>query len=335
MRRYLITGITGFVGPNLANHLIKRGDIVFGLVRTKGSELEIKDIVPDNHFKQITFLYGDFTKKEDMDKIFKENKFDGVFHVGAFTHPPTSFTEPEKAYEANYLGTKNIVDAIKVYQRDCALMYCSSAEVYGIVEEKDQPITEHTQLRPANPYGMTKALGDVYVLSHASIKAEPFNIKAFVTRAFSHTGLRRASNFSVSSDAYQLVKIKKGLQEPVINIGTLSSLRPVMDVKDCVRAYTILMEMAIKGDERVIGEIFTICGDRLFSMRELLDKMLEHTQLKGKVKEFLDLKLVRKIDIPVQFCDDSKFRNLTGFKQEKDVLEDTLPDLLNYWEEKL
>jgi len=333
--RYLVTGITGFVGPNLVNHLIEKGDNVAGLVREVGSEQDIKDIIPDKKFKQIDFFCGDFTKKDEIDKIIKYNKFDGIFHLGAFTHPPTSFLEPEKAYQANYIGTKNIVDSIRSHQRDCALMYCSSAEVYGIVPENEQPITEETILKPANPYGLMKALGEIYVMGHATVKAEPFNLKAFVTRAFSHTGLGRKQNFSISSDAYQLTKINKGLQEPIIRVGTLSSKRPVMDVRDCVRAYSILMDRAVDNDPKVIGDVFNMSGDKLFSMRELLDQMLKISGLEGKVKEFVDPKLVRKIDIPTQICDDSKFRNLTGWKQEYDVLKETLPSLLNYWNKKL
>ena len=331
--RYLVTGITGFAGWNLANHLTERGDQVYGLFR--GEPGDIKDVIPERNFDKLRFLYGDFSKKEEMDEVFRNNEFSGVFHLGAFTHPPTSFLEPEKAYQANYIGTKNIVDSIRKHQRDCAMMYCSSAEVYGIVPEDKQPIKEETLLKPANPYGLMKALGEVYTLGHATIKAEPFNLKAFVTRAFSHTGLGRRKNFSVSSDAYQIARIKRGLQEPIIRVGTLSSKRPVMDVKDCVRAYTLLMDRAVANDPQVIGDVFNMSGDRVFTMRELLDGMLKISGLEGEVEEFVDPKLVRPIDIPVQICDDSKFRSLTGWKQEKDVLTDTLADLLNYWERKV
>jgi len=336
MNKYLITGITGFAGPNLANLLVERGDKIYGLVRgSNGREQDIRDIVPDKIFSKINFLYGDFTRYDDMKRIFKENEFKGVFHLGAQSHPPTSFIDPEGTYDANYEGTKNIVDAIKNYQRDCALMFCSTSEVYGVVEEDKQPIGESCPIRPVNPYGWSKALSDVYVLGHANIKAEPFNLKFFVTRAFSHTGLRRGNNFSISSDAYQLARIKKGLQEPVISVGTLSSKRVIMDARDCVRAYAMLMDEAVKGNKEVIGEAFNVGGDELFTIRELLDHQIRISGLEGKIKEWINPKFVRKIDIPTQIPDSTKLRNLTGWKPEIDVVNQTLPELLNYWDEKI
>jgi GDP-4-dehydro-6-deoxy-D-mannose reductase len=329
--KYLITGITGFVGPNLANYLIEKDNIV-GLVRSEGKEEDIKDIVSDENYSKMKFLYGDLTDKNCIERIFKNHRFDGVFHLGAQSHPPTSFVDPEGTYDTNYNGTKNIVDSIKKHQRDCALMFCSTSEVYGIA--KEQPISEGCPIIPMNPYGWSKALAETYVLGHANIEAEPFNLKSFATRAFSHTGLRRGNKFSISSDAYQLDRIKKGLQEPVISVGNLSSKRVIMDVKDCVRAYSMLMERALNNDPEVIGEAFNVGGSKLFSMRRILNHLLKISGLEGKVEEFVNPKFVRKIDIPLQVCNDTKLRKLTNWKPEIDIVKQTLPELLNYWEKK-
>ena len=77
----LVTGITGFLGPTLAKQLIANNHKVYGLLRgTRGSEQEIKDLLTEEEFDKITFLYGDLIHYRTMDKIFKENKFDKVFH---------------------------------------------------------------------------------------------------------------------------------------------------------------------------------------------------------------------------------------------------------------
>lgn len=334
--KYLVTGITGFAGPNLANLLIKQDDEVWGLIRSSnGREQDIRDIVPDEIFSKIHFVYGDLTKKQDMNRVFEENKFDGVFHLAAQSHPPTSFIDPEGTMITNVQGTRNIMDAISKYQRTCAFMFCSTSEVYGIVPEDEMPIKESCVIKPVNPYGLSKAIADIEVLGRANIKAEPYNLRFFVTRAFSHTGLRRGNKFSISSDAYQLVRIKKGLQEPTISVGTLSSKRVVMDARDCVRAYILLMERAIKGDEKVIGEAFNVGGDELFTMGGLLDCMIKITSLEGKINKLVDPKFVRKIDIPTQIPDSTKLRELTSWKPEISIVNKTLPDILNYWDKKI
>src|SRR6185436_9568831 len=127
-------------------------------------------------------------------------------------HPPTSFSDPKGTFETNAVGTINIVEAIARYQPECKLMFCSTSEVYGAVSEEAGPIDEEFPIKPVNPYGVSKAAADLYVRE----RAKSLGLKFFVTRAFSHTGPRLGRKFSISSDAYQIARIKKGLQEPVI-----------------------------------------------------------------------------------------------------------------------
>lgn len=323
--RYLITGITGFVGPHMANLLHSRGHEVFGLIRSSnGREDDIRDIVPDKVYKDIKFLYGDFTDLNGLKNIFKENEFDGVFHLGAQSHPPTSFKDPYGTFQTNAIGTINLATVIERYQAKCAMMFCSTSEVYGAPKEEDGPIDENFLITPVNPYGVSKTAADLYVRE----RGKSVNLPFFVTRAFSHTGPRRGRKFSISSDAYQIVRIKKGLQEPVISVGTLSSKRVVMDVRDCVKAYYLLMQKFIP------GEAYNVGGDELFTMGELLDEMLEISGLAGKIKKKVDPKLVRPIDIPIQICNTEKMRKLTGFRP-KIKIEQTLKDLLDYWDKKI
>ncbi len=323
--KYLITGITGFAGPHLANLLIENNHEVYGLVRgSNGTEVDILDVVPDKNYSKIKFLYGDFTDKELTGKVFKDNKFDGVFHLAAQSHPPTSFLDPRGTFETNANGTINIAEAIAEYQPTCKLMFCSTSEVYGAPLESAGPINESFPIEPVNPYGVSKAAADLYVRERAKSLKLPF----FVTRAFSHTGPRRGKKFSISSDAYQIVRIKKGFQEPVINVGTLSSRRVMMDVRDCVMGYYLLMQKFSP------GEAYNVGGDKLYSIGEVLDKMLEMEGLAGKVEKKVDPKLVRPIDIPIQICDTSKCRKLTGWAP-KFPIEETLRNLLDYWHYKI
>ncbi|MBL7124620.1 MAG: GDP-mannose 4,6-dehydratase [Dehalococcoidales bacterium] len=323
--KFLITGITGFVGPHLANFLISQDHKVVGLVRSSnGRENDVRDVVPDSNFGKLEFLYGDITDYESMARVFEEGQFEGVFHLAAQSHPPTSFVEPRQTHVANSVGTVNIAEAIRKFSPLCRLMFCSTSEVYGAVPEEKGPITEEFPLAPINPYAVSKAAADLFVRERAKSCSLPF----FVTRAFSHTGPRRGRKFSISSDAYQIVRIMKRYQEPVINVGTLSSKRVVMDVRDCVEAYYLLL---LKHES---GEAYNVGGDNLYTMGQLLDMMLEMTGLKGKVELRVDPKLVRPIDIPVQVCDSTKCRNLTGWEPTIGM-DQTLRDLLDYWTRKI
>ena len=273
MARFLITGITGFAGPHLANLLHEEGHEIFGLIRrTNGMESDIRDVVPDDVYESITFVYGDLTNYRSLRTVFEKEQFDGVFHLAAQSHPPTSFIDPIGTMETNVMGSANLIQVIQDHQNNCKLMFCSTSEVYGNVGQDGRKIHWEDTILPANPYGASKAATDVYLQE----RMENGFIKGFITRAFSHTGPRRGRIFSISSDAYQIARMMKGLQEPVLKIGNLNTTRVVMDVRDTVRAYYLAM---IHPD--VTNHVFNICGDTPRKMQFFTDKLIELSGLKG------------------------------------------------------
>jgi GDP-4-dehydro-6-deoxy-D-mannose reductase len=146
--RYLITGITGFVGPHLANLLLDEGHEVCGFIRAaNGREDDIREIVPDAHYDKLKFLYGDLTDYESCLRAMQADKFDGVFHLAAQSHPPTSFADPRGTFLANAVGTMNLAEAIRAVSPACRMMFCSTSEVYGAPEESEGPIHENFPLR--------------------------------------------------------------------------------------------------------------------------------------------------------------------------------------------
>lgn len=323
--KYLITGITGFAGPHLVNCLHKEGHQIYGLVRSSnGRQTDILDIVPDNVFEDITFVYSDLRNFRTLTKIFKENEFDGVFHLAAQSHPPTSFIDPIGTFETNVMGSVNLIQAILDNQPKCKLMFCSTVEVYGNEGIDQRCIKEDNTLLPANPYGASKSAIDLYLQERMKNK----QINAFITRAFSHTGPRRGKTFSISSDAYQIARMVKGYQEKVLKIGNLNTWRVVMDVRDIVRGYYLLMI-----NDKSNGHIFNISGEKPYQMRYYTDILKKISGL-NDIREVIEPKFWRPIDIEYQMGDNTKFRELTKFKPKYDI-ETTLQDLLDYWLQKL
>ena len=325
MGNYLITGITGFAGPHLANLLIENGHKVYGLVRqSNGMETDILDTVPEKNFQQIEFLYSDLVNFRTLNTIFKENKFVGVFHLAAQSHPPTSFIDPLGTFENNIMGSANLIQAITDNQPECRLMFCSTSEVYGNVGIDKRKIKTTDTLLPANPYGASKAATDLYLQERFENK----KIRGFITRAFSHTGPRRGKTFSISSDAYQIAKMMKGLQDKTLLVGNLKSVRVVLDVRDIVNAYYLLM-MTDASD----GKVFNVSGDAPHEMGVYTDMLLAHSKLEGVVKE-ISPKLFRPIDIHYQHGDCQELVDITGWKPVF-TLEQTIGDLLDYWVKKI
>ena len=319
--KFLITGITGFAGAHLANLLHKEGHEIYGLIRrTNGMESDIRDVVPDDVYESITFLYGDLTNYRSMRTVFEENQFDGVFHLAAQSHPPTSFRDPIGTMDTNVMGSANLIQVIQDHQDDCKLMFCSTSEVYGNVGQDGRKIHWEDTILPANPYGASKAATDVYLQE----RMKNGFVKGFITRAFSHTGPRRGRIFSISSDAYQIARMMKGLQEPILKVGNLQTTRVVMDVRDTVRAYYLAMI-----HPEVTNHVFNICGDTPRKMQFFTDKLIELSGLKN-IEQKIHEPFWRPHEIYYQHGDSSNLVELTGFKEEYDI-ETTLHDLLMYW----
>ena len=250
MSNYLITGITGFAGPHLANLLHQNGHNVHGLVRcSNGRENDIRDVVPDDVYRGINFVYSDLKSLRNLNSIFQKYEFDGVYHLAAQSHPPTSFKDPIGTMEENVIGSANLIQAITDNQSDCKMMFCSTSEVYGNVGQDCRKIRTDDVILPANPYGASKAATDLYMQE----RMENGKLKGFITRAFSHTGPRRGKNFSISSDAFQIARMMKGLQDKTLLIGNLESVRVVIDVRDTVSAYYLAMM-----NDNCNGEIFNV-----------------------------------------------------------------------------
>ena len=153
-------------------------------------------------------------------------------------------------------------------------------------------------------------------------------LKGFVTRAFSHTGPRRGKNFSISSDAFQIARMMKGMQDKTLLIGNLESVRVVVDVRDTVNAYYLAMIR-----DNCDSKIFNVCGDTPHKMQYFADKLIELSGLNG-ITQKIHAPFYRPIDIHYQHGDSDELTQLTGWTPTIS-LDQTLDDLLKYWCDKI
>ena len=323
--KYLITGITGFLGPHLANKLVTEGHEVYGLVRINmGRENDLRDIISDDVFSKLKFVYSYLCNYRKLLGIFKEEKFDGIFHLAAQTHPPTSFTDPIGTWEWNVMGSVNLMTAMMDTQPECKFLFCSTVEVYGNEGIDGRKLNEDDNFLPANPYGASKAAIDMYIQERMKNK----QMNAVIVRPFCFTGPRRGATFSISSDAIQIARMVLGKQEKVLRIGNLDTIRAVTDVRDIANAFFLVMT-----SPNTSGKVYNVCGGVPLKMRYYTDKLLELSGLTD-VEQRIDQKLWRPIDIQYQDGDATRIREELGWEPTY-TIDRTLDDLLKYWLKKL
>jgi len=312
--RALVTGASGFAGSHLCEHLLEKADWEVYAVCLAGCSTENLDSVRE----RLTILSGDLLDAPWTTQIVAEVRPEAVFHLAALSSPQASFDDPWGTLSNNIAVQIHLFQAIRQAEIDPTVLVVSSGDAYGMVRSEDVPVDEETPLRPANPYAVSKVTQDFLALQyHIS-----YGLRAVRVRPFNHIGPRQALGFVTSDFAHQIAEIEAGRQPPVIRVGNLSAQRDFTDVRDMVHAYSLAVT---KGEP---GAVYNIGSDAAHSIKEILHTLLGLSTVEISVET--DPARMRPSDVPVLFCDSSRFRQRTGWTP-RIPLEQSLRDILAYW----
>lgn len=319
-KNVLITGITGFVGSHLADFLLKNTDYkIFGLKRPNSKLVNIEKILD-----KINLIDGDLSDETSLINTLNLSKPDYIYHLGALSWVKPSWNMPSAYMQINAVGTINLFEALRVVELGPKILISCTPEEYGDVPPNLIPITEETRVSPVNLYAASKLAQDAICQAyHAS-----YGFKIVRTRAFNHEGPRRDKLGALASFAYQIARIEKGLQEPIVKVGNLSAKRNFTDVRDMVEAYFLAMERGIP------GELYLIGSNQIFTIEECLKKLINLSPVKGKIKYQVEKDRVRPTELNLLIGKFDKFEKMSGWKP-KIPFEETLLSTLNYWRDYL
>src|ERR1700677_599842 len=133
----LITGGCGFVGSNLAAYLLERDPAskvtVFDNLSRNGAAANLSWLrtLSTAERSPIDFVHGDIRNAFDVEAVVKQIKPDVIFHLAGQVAMTTSVESPRRDFEINVVGSVNVLEAVRQYARDTAIIYASSNKVYG------------------------------------------------------------------------------------------------------------------------------------------------------------------------------------------------------------
>jgi GDP-4-dehydro-6-deoxy-D-mannose reductase len=216
------------------------------------------------------------------------------------------------------MGSLHVFEAARHMKRPPVIVSaCSSAE-YGNVPLSQIPVTEEQPLKPLHPYGISKVCLDLLARQYcADYKIPSVNIRLFNTTGAGKTG------DAPSDFVRQLVRIKKGQQRPVIEVGNLKPRRAFLDVQDTVNGFYLA---AMKGRR---GEAYNLCAEKTFEMGEVLRTAIRLSGVKPEIRP-VD-RLMRPSDEKIIFGSTKKLRKDTGWKPLR-TLPETLAAMMEFWE---
>lgn len=257
----LITGVTGFIGSNLARQLVEQGHEVYGLVRhVSRSTLRTLEPVQD----KIRFIEGDLADYHSVRSSIESSSPTTVLHLGAITPVRYSFENPFPYARVNFEGTMNLVHAIVDSSPRTRLIMASTAEVYGW--QPHVPTPESSALKPSSAYAVSKAAADTYV----QMASKVFGIKTIVLRCNNTYGRLIEKGYFVE------YVINAMLTNQTVYVGTPDHIRDYMFVSDHVAAYTRALESDKEGT-------FNVSPGNPISNMEIARKISKLTGFTGEI----------------------------------------------------
>ena len=306
----LVTGSEGLIGSHLVRFLQAKGWSVVGGYHLHGS----------NSFPtlpNLRFVQCNVQNAQRILQLLNEYQPTHVFHLAAQSLPTVSWEDPVETFESNIMGSLYLFEAIRSMKRPPVVVSaCSSAE-YGPVPASAIPVTEEQPLRPSHPYGISKVCLDLLARQYFL----DYGIPTINVRLFNTTGPGK-TNDAPSDFVRQLVRIKKGLQLPIIEVGNLSPRRAFLDVNDAVRGFYLA---AIKGKW---GEVYNLCATETYTIGELLQTAMRLSDMSPEIRPVPHL--MRPNDENIIFGSTQKLRKHTGWRPLCS-LEHTLSSMLTYW----
>jgi UDP-N-acetylglucosamine 4-epimerase len=247
-RTWLITGVAGFIGSSLLEHLLDLGQRVVGLDNlSTGFRDNLDDVLESRSSASFRFIEGDIRNADDCGEAC--DGVDVVLHQAALPSVPGSIDNPLDSHAVNVGGFLNVLGAARD-AKVSRVVYASSSAVYG--EAGFVPVSEEQIGEPLSPYAADKRTDEIY----AQVWGRQYGLQSIGLRYFNVFGRRQDPN-----GAYAAV-IPKWVEsllrdEPCYVYGDGETTRDFCHVSDVVQANLLA---AVSADSAV-GEVYNVgCG---------------------------------------------------------------------------
>ena len=301
----LVTGAAGFAGSHVLDMLSRdNADIVAWHRPGSAAPREVAGV----RWEAVDLLDA-AAVAAGIDRV----RPSAVYHCAGAAHVGRSWDSTESTFATNVRGTHHVLTALDRTGVPARMMIPSSALVYATANEA---LTEHHQLLPASPYGLSKLAQEMLG------ERTDGRLTVTIARAFNHFGPRQHPHFVASGFARRIADIEKGRWEPEISVGNLDAQRDLTDVRDTVRAYRLILE---RGQA---GRHYNVCSGHAITIQHLLDLLIARARVPVAVRP--DPARYRPNDAPILLGDNSRLRNELGWSPEIPI-EQTLDDLLEFW----
>ncbi|MCC9090662.1 MULTISPECIES: GDP-mannose 4,6-dehydratase [Bacillus] len=259
-KNVFVTGCTGLLGSYLVKELIDQGANVTGLVR---DQVPRSNLYQGSQFEKMNVVQGALEDMQTIERALGEYEIDTVFHLAAQAIVGVANRHPVSTFEANILGTWNVLEACRRQPLIKRVIVASSDKAYG--DQEQLPYDEEMPLNGKHPYDVSKSCADL--ISHTYYNT--YGLPVCITRCGNLYGGGDLNFNRIIPQTIQLVL--EGETPEIRSDGTF--IRDYFYIEDAVKAYLLLAEkMEEKG---LAGEAFNFSNEIQLTVLELVDKILK------------------------------------------------------------
>lgn len=303
--RIIVTGGAGFIGSHLSETLLKEGHKIIILDNfSTGRKENLKFLS-----KNLKIIDCDVSIKGDWIDQFKNVNW--VFHLAALADIVPSIQKPEAYFNANVIGTLNVIQASVKYNIE-RFVYSASSSCYGIPD--NYPTTENSPINCQYPYALTKMMGEELVLHWANL----YNLPALSLRFFNVYGTRSRTSGTYGA-VFGVFLAQKLANKALTIVGDGTQTRDFTYVSDIVYA----MIKAIKSD--IKAEIYNVGSGKTVSINKLVSLLSDKYEFIPK----------RPGEPDCTFADITKIKHDLKWKPEVSIEEgvNIILENIEYWRE--
>ena len=320
MKTYLVTGGAGFIGSSLADELIqKRNKVVIVDNFCDFYDPEIKENNIKSNLKNENYKLEriDIRDKEEINRVFSENKIDVVVHLAAMAGVRPSIENPVLYQDVNCMGTQNILEAMKANNIKNLVM-ASSSSVYGNCKEvpfKEDFIVDYA----ISPYAATKKANEV--MTHVYHKLFDFNV--IMLRFFTVFGERQRPDLAIN----KFTRLMLNNEEiPMFGDGTTS--RDYTYIGDIVSGIEKSCNYVFNNHN--VYEILNLGNSSPTTLKEMIETIGNVLEKEPKIKQLP----MQPGDVDRTFADVSKAKKLIGY-EPKTTFKKGIEKFVKWYKENL